>query len=173
MTYFVTIAEIGSFRAAGERLFIAQPALTVSIRRLEEALGTRLFERHARGVSLTPAGEAFLVYARRSLGYAELAQENARRAASGGWGTVKLGFLGQAVHRIIPKLTADFTVRHAGLKFDLSEGTIIGITHRLLDGSLDVGIVRKSDAYDVTGLTNAFHTPSAGYGRPSSHSTCI
>jgi DNA-binding transcriptional LysR family regulator len=66
-TYFVTIAEIGSFRAAGERLFIAQRALTVSIRRLEEALGTRLFERHARGVSLTPASEAFLVYARRSL----------------------------------------------------------------------------------------------------------
>jgi DNA-binding transcriptional LysR family regulator len=91
MTYLVTIAEIGSFRAAGERLFIAQPALTVSIRRLEEALGTRLFERHARGVSLTPAGEAFLVYARRSLGYAELAQENARRAGSGGWGTVTLG----------------------------------------------------------------------------------
>jgi DNA-binding transcriptional LysR family regulator len=54
---FMAVTELGSFVAASERLFVSQPALTYSIKKLEESLGVRLFERSSRGVRLTPYGE--------------------------------------------------------------------------------------------------------------------
>jgi DNA-binding transcriptional LysR family regulator len=53
----MAVAELGSFVAAAERLFVSQPALTYSIKKLEESLGVRVFERSSRGVRLTTYGE--------------------------------------------------------------------------------------------------------------------
>ena len=58
LSYFIAVAETGSISAASRRVHVAQPALTRQVRLLEEDLGTRLLERHARGVSLTVAGQA-------------------------------------------------------------------------------------------------------------------
>ncbi len=65
--HFVVLAETLNFRRAAERLHMAQPPLTVSIQKLETELGTRLFDRGPGGVSLTPAGQAVLVEARKLL----------------------------------------------------------------------------------------------------------
>jgi DNA-binding transcriptional LysR family regulator len=64
LQYFVAVAEEGQLTRAARRLKIAQPALSQAIAQLEEALGLRLLDRHARGVTLTPAGDAFLPKAR-------------------------------------------------------------------------------------------------------------
>lgn len=61
---FVTLAETGNFRRAAEQLHMAQPPLSVSIRKLEEELGATLFERGTTGVTLTSVGEAMLADAR-------------------------------------------------------------------------------------------------------------
>src|ERR1700709_640112 len=73
LRYFAAIAEEGSFTAAAERLWVAQPGLSTQIRRLETELGVRLFERHTRGVTLTPAGALFLERARVALAAADAA----------------------------------------------------------------------------------------------------
>src|SRR5246127_4172439 len=73
LRYFVAIAEEQSFTRAAERLWVAQPGLSTQIRKLEQELGARLFERHARGVDLTHAGTLFLERARAVLAAAELA----------------------------------------------------------------------------------------------------
>jgi DNA-binding transcriptional LysR family regulator len=56
LRYFVSIAELGSISRAAEKLFVAQPALSLQMRQLEEEIGARLRERLPRGVRLTAAG---------------------------------------------------------------------------------------------------------------------
>jgi DNA-binding transcriptional LysR family regulator len=64
---FVTVAETGNVSRASARLRVAQPALSRQIRSLEDELGTELFARSARGMTLLPSGELFLAHARRIL----------------------------------------------------------------------------------------------------------
>ena len=77
---FVVLAEEGAFVRAAPLLNVTQPPLTRRIQGLEAELGVTLFERSARGVTLTPAGEAFLPHARRILAAHEEARDAARSA---------------------------------------------------------------------------------------------
>lgn len=86
LRYFVMVAEEGQMTRAASRLHIAQPALSQAIAQLESQFGVELLERHARGVSLTPAGEAFFVKARTALAAvadADLAAQSHSRAGNG------------------------------------------------------------------------------------------
>ena len=67
MKYFLTVAETSSIRRAAERLRLAQPSLSMAIRRLEAALGAQLLLRGKLGVQLTPAGRRFVPKARALL----------------------------------------------------------------------------------------------------------
>jgi DNA-binding transcriptional LysR family regulator len=71
LRHFVAVAEELNFTRAAGRLFLAQQALSASIRQLEQELGEALFVRDTRRVALTPAGETLLPRARRLLGMAE------------------------------------------------------------------------------------------------------
>src|SRR3954463_10122934 len=96
LNYFVAIAEEQSFTRAAERLWVAQPGLSTQIRRLEAELGVRLFERHTRGVTLTPAGTLFLERARAALAAAEAAAATGLDLQAGAIGSVRLGIAGEA-----------------------------------------------------------------------------
>ena len=141
---FVTVAETRSFRAASEELFISQPALSAAIQKLEAALDVTLFNRTALGVSLTEAGKAFLADARRTLAYAEHGRSNARLAALGEWGSVRLGFVGSASYELLPKRLPPFLARYPSLRPEMIEGTTVSILDMLRDGRMDVGIIGTS-----------------------------
>jgi DNA-binding transcriptional LysR family regulator len=74
LSFFAAVVEEGQITRAAKKLHVAQPALSQTIAKLEEAVGFQLFERHARGVSLTAAGAAFYEKARIALEAAEEAQ---------------------------------------------------------------------------------------------------
>src|SRR5436190_21878772 len=81
LRYFVAVAEELHFRRAGERLHVAQPAVSEQVRKLEEELGVQLFDRTPRNVALTDAGAALLREAYRVLRQAEAARVAARSAS--------------------------------------------------------------------------------------------
>jgi DNA-binding transcriptional LysR family regulator len=94
LRYFVTVAEEGQVTSAAKRLEIAQPALSQAIAQLESDLGLQLLERHARGVTLTAEGEAFLAKARVAV-ESELETEREAHALAGrAHGVVTVGFIG-------------------------------------------------------------------------------
>ena len=138
---FVVIADCGSFRAAAERLHIAQPALTVSIRKLENAVKAPLFVRTARGVILTKAGAAMLPEAKNTLHAAEQATAKARHASTGELGVIRLGFVGSAVYNLLPTILPDFKKKFPSIQLTLLESTSVNILDSITDGSLDIGIL--------------------------------
>ncbi len=60
LRYFLAVADAGNFSRAAERLHLAQPALSQTVRRVEHTLGVRLFDRHPHGARLTADGEALV-----------------------------------------------------------------------------------------------------------------
>ena len=94
LLYFVTVAEEGQITRAAKKLHLAQPALSQAIAQLESDLGLALLERHARGVSLTPAGAVFLEKARTAVAAWSDALSTAQSLARAHQGTIEFGFLG-------------------------------------------------------------------------------
>ena len=97
----MTVAEEGQITRAARKVHIAQPALSQAIAQLESDLGVELLTRHARGVTLTPAGEAFLPKARTALAADDDASQTARWLARATRGAMDVGFIGPP-----PTLTA-------------------------------------------------------------------
>lgn len=96
LRYFIAVAELRSVRAASEQLHVTQPAISRQIQDLEEAVGAALFERTPRGLTLTPAGHAYLSEARDILARVDGANRLARRIASGVEGHLRIGFVENA-----------------------------------------------------------------------------
>lgn len=110
--YFVAVAEEGQITRAAKRLHIAQPALSQAIAQLEAQLGLELLERHARGVSLTAAGEIFLVKAKAALRAEAEATATARSIARGAQGSIEMGFLSTPPRLFAESLFEEFARTH-------------------------------------------------------------
>jgi len=140
---FVAVAEERHFGRAAERLHMAQPPLSQQIRRLEAELGATLLHRTTRSVELAPAGDVLLVRAREILALVEGATEDARRAARGEFGRLAVGFTGSATYALLPQVAAALRSELPGVVLDL-RGELLtpAQVERLLDGRLDVGLLR-------------------------------
>src|SRR4051794_34241978 len=137
LRYFVAIAEERSFTRAAEKLWIAQPGLSTQIRRLEEELGVRLFERHTRGVDLTEAGELLLDRARATLAAAEAARSTGRDLEAGLVGSVRLGVATCAGWSGTSGLLARFGRDWPEVEVTVSESYGGTLVRDLRDGRLD------------------------------------
>ncbi len=142
LRYFVTLAEARNFHRAAERLHISQPPLTVAIRKLEEELGTALFVRGSRGVTLTPAGRAALDVAHATLTQADRFREVVREGADGERGRLRVGFVGSATFELLPRIIPQYRRLYPLVELVLEEATTVEIGRKLGTGGLDVGLVR-------------------------------
>jgi DNA-binding transcriptional LysR family regulator len=121
LRYFVTVAEEGQITSAARRLHLAQPALSQAIAQLESELGVQLLERHARGVSLTPAGEVFYEKARIAVEAAADAAHTALGLARAQERTIEFGFLGAPPSVDSPAGLAAFAARHPDIDLRFRE----------------------------------------------------
>jgi DNA-binding transcriptional LysR family regulator len=146
LRYFVAIAEERSFTRAAERLWVAQPGLSTQMRRLEGELGVLLFERHARGVDLTQAGELFLARARAALAAADVAGATGNDLQTGIVGTVRVGVATPARWHRTPAVLDRFTRERGRVELTVLEGYGGTLWRDLRDGRLDAVIAPSSFA---------------------------
>lgn len=117
---FLAVAEELHFRRAAERLHMAQPPLTRTIKQLERELGTTLFDRNTRSVSLTPAGQAMLEPACEVLEALRRTTEAARSAERGEVGLVRVAFAGVSTHPLVATLARRVRSERPGIELELS-----------------------------------------------------
>ena len=141
LRYFVATAEELNFRRAAERLHVAQPALSVQIRQLEEEIGAPLLDRDRHHVALTPAGRVFLEHSRRLLRAAEEAVHAAGRAARGETGRLAIGFIAQLSYEWLPNVLRSFRQRSPDVEIILTELTPTRQIEELVARRLDLGII--------------------------------
>lgn len=142
LRYFTTLAETLNFHRAAERLNITQPPLTVAIRKLEADLGVALFDREARGVRLTPAGQAAIGPAREALAAAERLRDAVRQGAAGLRGRLSIGFIGSAIGDLLPRIISHFRQAYPDVDLALEELNSVEIVRAIAARQLDVGLVR-------------------------------
>lgn len=133
----VAIAERGSLRAAARHLELAQPALTRSVRELERELGVPLFERRARGMILTPMGDAFVRRASAVLSEVRRARDEVEQLHGGTRGEVVAGLSLAAHVALLPKALPLFRARYPNVQLHLIEGWYPTLEGGLKDGRVD------------------------------------
>ena len=153
---FVALAETGNFHKAAERMHMAQPPLSVSIRKLEDEMGGPLFVRGPGGVRLTAAGQAMLADARQAIFHAQQCQQAVTAALHGEGGVLRIGFIGSATYSLLPRLIPSFRARFPKIELELTESTTARILDLLSAHSLDLGLVRfpvlHPGAFELTPL---------------------
>lgn len=152
---FAAVAETLNFRKAAEKLHMAQPPLSVSIRRLEAELGTPLFLRERRGLRLTAAGEAILAHVRQILFHSDQLKKAAAGAADGMAGPLRVAFVGSATYTLLPRALPAFRERYPQVVLELREGTTSQMLRQVERGEIDLGLVR----YPVVETTTATLVP--------------
>jgi DNA-binding transcriptional LysR family regulator len=138
---FIAVAEELSFRRAADRLNMAQPPLTVTIKQIEEELGTLLIERSNRIERLTPAGLVFLAECKRTVMQAEHAVIAARRAGAGLSGALRVTFVASAAREILPAILRAFRERYPDVELTLTEAMTGQQITKLRSDEADVGFV--------------------------------
>jgi len=142
LRYFVAVAEDLHFGHAAARLHIAQPALSIQIKALEEMLGVQLLARTNRVVTLTEAGRLFLTEARQTLQQAERASDVARRASRGELGYIGIGFTAPVAYSGVLSAKLGYFRRQApDVQLGLHERHSYDLIDWLLNDRIQVGFV--------------------------------
>jgi DNA-binding transcriptional LysR family regulator len=147
LKYFIAAAEELNFHRAADKLHIAQPALSVQIRSLEEELGVKLLHRTTRKVELTPAGRVFLEEARAVLALSSQAEQRARQAEAGLVGTFRLGLIAPTANPWLAGILRNFQQDFPQVQLSLFDLTSIEQLRRLRESQLDAGLLRPPVGY--------------------------
>ena len=139
---FVAVADELHFGRAAERLKMTQPPLSRPIPQLERVVGAQLLERDNRRVTLTAAGDVFLVEARRLLSLADSAPEVARRVSSGSSGVVRIGFTAASTYGTLGRLLNLLARALPDVDLDLAEMVTREQVAGLLNEEVDLGLAR-------------------------------
>lgn len=146
LTYFLRIAELGSFSRAAAVLFVAQPALSRQIKQLEDELGVILFVRSDSGARLTEAGELMASRSRELLQYMENLRSDVGALAVNVQGQFCLGMPPSLGDLMTVPLMEQYHRRFPAVRLSITEGISSTIYQQVLAGDLDAGIVSSTES---------------------------
>ena len=137
---FLMVAKEGSFSRAAERLFRTQPAISLTIRKLEEDLGQPLFVRGARPIRLTDAGTLLREYAERLINLRDEVKKGLDELEGLKRGELSLGVNESSIHALLPAL-AEFRQKHPGVSVRVNRMSSRDIPHEVVNYRLDLGAI--------------------------------
>jgi DNA-binding transcriptional LysR family regulator len=138
---FLAVIEEQGFSAAGERLHMVQPAVSLAIRKLEETAGVRLLDRFRQGVTPTAEGLLFLNHARSVLRQMDELASQLGDMRSLTTGHIVLGAPPVTMALLLPALASEFLVRHPGITFGTTTGSSEVTMARMRSREIDIGFV--------------------------------
>lgn len=149
---FLEVARQGTLARAASKLAVSQPAISKTLKELEELLTASLFERSKSGVSLTEAGVAFMRYAGPCV-QALRDGVNSLREAEYASGTLRLGVLSTVESLLVPEVVRRLHERHPALVASVVTGPSAYLLSQLHVGELDLVVGRMTDSPQIQGLT--------------------
>ncbi|MXP25530.1 LysR family transcriptional regulator [Altererythrobacter indicus] len=138
---FIAVAEREHMTAAAKAINVTQSAASAAIAALEERHGVKLFHRVGRGITLTEAGQAFLIEARNVVARATTAERLLSEFGNLSRGTLKLAVSQTIAAYWLPRILAQYRVRYQGIEIELTIANTQQAAARVRDGEADLGIV--------------------------------
>lgn len=140
---FLAVAEELHFGRAAERLHVAQPPLSRTIKQLENELGTRLLDRNTRSVKLTSSGRALIAPATEVMDALRRAEDAVRMADDGESGLVRIAFAGVSTHPLVARLARQVRSQRPGIQLELSSQNFAQpAMAKLVQGDMDLAFGR-------------------------------
>jgi LysR family hydrogen peroxide-inducible transcriptional activator len=137
LRYIVAVAQERHFGRAAARCFITQPALSLAIQKLEEELGTTLFERRKNEITLTPLGEKIVHQAQRVLEEADQLKAIAAQGKDQLVGPLRLGVIATVGPYLLPELISILHERAPAMPLEIEENLTVNLSAMLKSGKLD------------------------------------
>lgn len=144
---FAAVAENLSFTRAANALYLTQSAVSHQVAKLEHSLGARLFDREGRRIKLTDAGRTLFQHARRVFAALEDARVAVQVSAQPDAGRLRIGASSTSCQFLIPEALREFRESFPAYSLMIWSGDSPQISEKLLDGSLDLGIVVRTDRH--------------------------
>ena len=153
LRYFLAIAESGSFTSAAKRCNVTQPSLSQQIRRLEDQLGLRLFDRLPKGTVPTDAGRWLLPRARRILAEIDDAAASIADDVAAGKGRLVVGSIPTMAPYVLPAMVPRFLRRYPECELTLVEDLTERLVGKLVDHTIDMAILSTPIDDDAVALS--------------------
>jgi len=138
---FCSVAETKSFSKASKAMYLTQPAISLQIRSLEEDLGTKLFSRSNKSVSLTETGEILYRHAKKILAYYGAIEKEINEATGLVKGKLMIGASTTLATYYLPNVIVDFKKSYPDILIDFERGNTRKIIDSLLHTRIDLGLV--------------------------------
>ena len=149
---FVAIAQAGSFSAAAEQLHMAQPAVSIAVRKLEESLGVVLFDRTGRSIALTAEGQALLGRAQSILQQVDDLQASAGDLKNLLRGELSIACPSMLATYFLPDLLSEFLAVHSGLTASVTQAGTTQIEELLLRDEIELGVTSAQGSSELQRL---------------------
>lgn len=149
---FSAIARARSFKLAAQQMNLTQPAISKTLKELEEILGMSVMERSRSGVSLTPEGEVFLHFAEQSTAALRHGLRSIKGAGIGA-GLLRVGALPSVASQLLPQVALAFGTANPDTVLEIHEGPHHDLTARLRGGGLDLVVGRLGKPDTMVGLS--------------------
>lgn len=149
---FYNVAKCGSFSKAAEKLYISQPAITQSIKKLEETLGGTLFYRNTKGISLTEEGKNLYKFIEESIETLDNAQTKFEQYKNLEKGKIIIKGSATVIEQIIQKPLCRFMKDYPNIEIDILRGVHIDSLKDLSRGNIDMAILNLPVSYEYKNL---------------------